>query len=543
VLDEAMAERNGVCVGYSIRDGDCGALYEREDVDEIIAAADERLMDAVIAPSRDRAFRGPPEQGYFYIAMLAMRGIDFEFADDKEEDDGSPAAALFLAIKNAMPQATYREINKKTYTGKRDKALEGKHWATQRKFGHRWVPGHCKHALQHGHWEKIPEHGPWLIKVYELADQDWNDSQIARWLNEQGAPRAAGGRCWWPQNIGTLLAHPMNKGLIVPWRWQSVKAKRPYEPRKLDRKHPRKKLRSARLRPIEQRVGIKETMVPELAWVSEELWQRVQDKRAQRKGTRSPRSPNPSWLAGLVYCGREHSHGRAARMYFDARKDRRPRWTCTHKRTANERCCPGHILQGELEAAVLSTFKELAVRPERLLDDFLKAQEMMAKRHEAAHRAVAVAEAQVKAHQDALHAMINAYFGGELKEDEKQFYEGAKELRKAQLKEAQDALKGAREALEQTERPNDLESYGTWQGRIEAIAEQHGAAYAQGILMRAVHQTFSVKVVAAIEGRDTAQRQQQARALIDKIIIAGEDSYMLLRCSGEKRSLNSAPWS
>jgi len=165
--------------------------------------------------------------------------------------------------------------------------------------------------------ELHPVEYPWLVKIFEWADEGVSSEEIARRLTREGVLTKTGKESWSPNSIAGILDNPFYKGELTWGRQQVLRDEngKPY----LETR-------------AEDDPGRVTKESPLGAIIAPEVWGRVNSRRLAARGTRDMKkrvTPENS-LDGIVFCGR-CGH----RMY--ARIDN-PR---SHKTVRIRFYCPG----------------------------------------------------------------------------------------------------------------------------------------------------------------------------------------------------------
>lgn len=145
--------------------------------------------------------------------------------------------------------------------------------------------------VRSGVLELHPDEYPWLVRIFEWADDGKASDEIARRLSEEGVPTKSGKAGWRSNTVNGILDNPLYKGELV-WGRQQVL-----------RDENGKAYLEVRAEGDPGRV-VRES--PLGAIVDAERWDRVHARRVARRGERRmvKRTVPDSVLDGTVYCGR-----------------------------------------------------------------------------------------------------------------------------------------------------------------------------------------------------------------------------------------------
>ena len=141
--------------------------------------------------------------------------------------------------------------------------------------------------VRSGILEVHPTELPWLVKMFEWADEGASSESIARRLTAEQVKTKSGKDAWSPNSVRGILSNPLYKGEMT-WGLQATKRYgdgRTY----------------LEVRP-EGDPGRVSKPSPLGALIDPELWERVNKPRRKRSTNR--RTYGPQLLDNLVYCGR-----------------------------------------------------------------------------------------------------------------------------------------------------------------------------------------------------------------------------------------------
>jgi DNA invertase Pin-like site-specific DNA recombinase len=541
-----VERRGDRVVAVCVDDGYSGALppLERPAICKMLSLADAGEIDYVLGTELARANRGDAFNYYFIRHELAPAGVALEFLDQTYHHDGeSEAGALIEGIQVLLPSIERRAISRRFARGKKRVADEGFSYTGRRPFGLEYTKG----GQEKHRWSKRADEVPHVQRIFELAASGLSREAIARLFNEEGVPSSRGGK-WWGSTIAGIITNPRYKGEFPIGRYQSVRAHRPYRPiasRPSAGKAgiARRRVRTGhRVRPAGEWANC--VYKPECQIVSAELWERA-NAMARVTAATSPRSSKePRLLKGLVY--HEAPHGPLPRhlMHAHAGKKRRARYACTHRAGSGGKVCWYAVRAEPLEEAVWARVRDLALEPERLLDDFVASCKDLVTQGRRRHAQLEEARALMQKYQLTLTNLTVAHYSGDLARDE---YLRAKEATEHLLREAQAACQKA-------------------QGEAGALADGPSAALADAILARTAHLTGSRtratadsideeiqeairEAVRATLGSPTAQeldaldlegRRQRVRQVVERVEVGSFGARLRLRLGGRLEPIANA---
>jgi len=284
-------------------------------------------------------------------------------------DSDSEQAESLVAVHGLIDSLYLRELAKKTRRGLAGQ-LERGFSTGARIYGYRAVPvldpsGRCDPsghpALLGKRLEIEPAEARVVVRIFTDYASGCGVPTIVRRLNRDGVAAPRGQKLWAPNAIRRMLRNERYRGLQI-WgqrTWQRV----PTTSRKVARAVPRADWR------------VKEQ--PHLRIVSEELWQRVQDRRAHVKqvfgihqqtgGTlvrgRSAVLHSPHLFGGLMTCG---VCGGAITIVSGGKGS--PRYGCTRARHIGPEACNNALtIRAKVaDPVLLSGLRAALLEPETL---------------------------------------------------------------------------------------------------------------------------------------------------------------------------------
>ncbi len=292
-----FAERQGWCLDDQhiyMDEAVSGATDDRAGLRQLLAAATARPrpFDVVLIDDTSRlsrqlidALRITEELLFAEVRLVFVsQGID----SDSEQ------AEMLLATHGMVDSSYIRELAKKTYRGMEGRALERMH------TGGRCF-GYCNQPIEDA--SKTDSYGrPVIIGVRLVVDEAEAETvqrifslyadgsslkRIAKLLNAESivSPRPQTSkisRSWCPSSIRKILSNDRYRGLVFWGKTRKVRS-------------PRSGKRVQRDRPPTEWVKVE---MPEQRIVSDELWERVQQRRQQVKELYSNAGHRPCLLRG-----------------------------------------------------------------------------------------------------------------------------------------------------------------------------------------------------------------------------------------------------
>lgn len=207
----AFAEYNGyeVLRVYADR-AISGRTTDRPEFQQMIADSAEQKFAYVIVYTFDR-FSRDSYASAMYKHKLKTNGVRVLSA--KERTDDSPAGVLMERVFEGFAEYYSLELAQKVKRGMRLNATKGIWPSGAAPFGYK--------KNEAGLLVQNPQQIPALIKVFEMAAQDYQFKQIADYLNMLGfrSPNARGQGLFTYDRVQTILRNPIAIGRFV---WNDV---------------------------------------------------------------------------------------------------------------------------------------------------------------------------------------------------------------------------------------------------------------------------------------------------------------------------------
>ena len=310
-----------------------------------------RPFDAILVDDSSRLSRNLSD------AMRIFERLNFAgvrvVAVSQGIDSKNEQADVLVTVHGLIDSLYVKELAKKTHRGMEGKLLRGFHVGGAC-FGYQTVDSDAGKKLS------VNENEASIVRrIFEMSADGAALKTIAKTLNSDRipSPRARNGRTpggWCPTGVREMLHNERYVGRIVWNRAKFVKV-------------PGTNRRVARPRPESEwhRVA-----APELRIVSDELWQRVQDRlvwlRESYRGSRTigltSRNASSKYLfSGMLFCS--ECGGRLA-IITGSRKHDHPRWGCP--RNYNRGTCSNEVRERNeyVETQLLAELQRSVLQPD-----------------------------------------------------------------------------------------------------------------------------------------------------------------------------------
>jgi site-specific DNA recombinase len=335
-------------------DGDSGVGSDRPAFQKLLNAAlsSGRPFDTILVDDTSRLSRSQSES-MTTIEKLKFAGVRVIFISQGIDTD-SEQSDVQMTVHGLVDSLYVKELAKKTHRGLESCALRGLHTGG-RCYGYYAV------AVGEGESKRlvIDETEAVVVKeIFELFAAAVSLKKIAKCLNERclASPRSRSSNrgTWCPTAIRAILKRELYKGEIVWNRSKFVKV-------------PGTNKRRSRPRPESER---KRFLAPELAIVSEDLWNKVQsrfklvcgDRRGLGKPGLLPRSlTSPYLFSGLLKCGMCGSN-----LIIASGGGKKPKYVCSGY--FNRGICTNklYIRHDELEERLLGKLQTELLQPKAI---------------------------------------------------------------------------------------------------------------------------------------------------------------------------------
>jgi DNA invertase Pin-like site-specific DNA recombinase len=257
-LARAFAVKQGWAVSESfVDDGISGANFQRDGLLRLLADARKKTFSAVVMMSLDRLGREQVDLSKT-LQTLTRAGVQvWTYQDGQQVKFHKSVDKLVVGI-GGFAAENYREaVKEKVVEALRAKAKRG-HSVNGRTYGYSRV-------RVGDHTEKViePEQAAMVRRIFEMSASGLGDDRIAAALHQDGAP--APGKAWTKRPVRTILGNEIYIGRAVYGMTANV-----------DDGGAGKRVRVDRAEWIT-------TEQPALRIVSDELWARVQGRKAQTR--------------------------------------------------------------------------------------------------------------------------------------------------------------------------------------------------------------------------------------------------------------------
>lgn len=242
---------------------------------------DSGKFDVVLVDEFSRLSRDPVEQAILLKRLENNRRVRLITADGIDTQD--PDWQLRLGLQGLLAQHESRKLRHRVDRGMVGQLERGYMIATPA-YGydlHREYDAHGEHIGSR--WRINPKEATVVQQVFAQREAGQSMHQIAAWLNSNGIlcsrkARNADGGYWRPSRVKGLLQNPIYKGIFV-WHGSTTYANK--------------------MKALGLPISTKEYARPELRLVSDECWERCNNRTISRSGY----GGGTHVLSGLLTCG------------------------------------------------------------------------------------------------------------------------------------------------------------------------------------------------------------------------------------------------
>jgi site-specific DNA recombinase len=275
-------------------EGHSGATLVRPGLEALRDLAAQGCVDVVLVYSPDRLARK-----FAYHALLieefARCGVRVEFIKNGARGD-SPEDQLLVQFQGMFAEYEKAQLMERYRRGKAHRARTGSvNVLSGAPFGYRYVR---KTDLAGAAYEIIEGEAVLVAELFRrYADDGASIADLARWLTSQGAATRTGKHRWDRSVIWGMLRNPAYAGTAVFGKTMAI-----HEPAGLNRVARLQGRSIPRPVKVADRPREEWTQIPVPAIVTQDTFERVQQRLADNKRFAARNTKIPSLLQGLAAC-------------------------------------------------------------------------------------------------------------------------------------------------------------------------------------------------------------------------------------------------
>jgi site-specific DNA recombinase len=274
-------------------DGHSGATLVRPALDKLRDLVAQVPVDVVLVYSPDRLARKYAYQALL-IEELAKAGTSVLFV--KGPSSESPEDALLVQFQGMIAEYERAQIIERTRRGKTHRARQGTvNVLSGAPFGYRYVR---KNDHADAYYDVVPHEAAIVTELFRrYVDDGVAIAELARWLTATGVPTRTGKTRWDRSVIWGMLRNPAYAG-----RACFGKTMRTTDQPGLNRTARLAGRTTPKCYSVTDRPRQDWLEIPVPALVSEDTWQRAQQRLEDNKRYAARNSKIPSLLQGLAAC-------------------------------------------------------------------------------------------------------------------------------------------------------------------------------------------------------------------------------------------------
>lgn len=307
---DIIEEMGWELVGEYIDEGKTGTTTKRRsDYRKMLDDLEEDKFDVVVCKDQDRLQRNTLDW-YLFVDKLITNGkklylyLDHKFFKPAED-------ALITGVRAIMAEEYSRNLSKKLNNANRkrvERALKGEEVSA---MGNGKSLGF---AIKDRKWVQVPEEIELCKIMWDLYDKYDSLRKVRDWVNQHGYTNSVG-KPFTTESISRILKNEKAKGVIVMGHHHHD-----FDKKKIVK------------RPEEDWVRIP---APELAYVTEERFDRVQARLKAKTGKKRGKFTGNHPLSGRVICGK------CGRNLWRHQSNGYYSWYCASKMAKGEIACEG----------------------------------------------------------------------------------------------------------------------------------------------------------------------------------------------------------
>ncbi len=368
ILRKYAVEHGFQIHGEYIDDGISGTTFNRPGVQRLLDDAKNGIINTILVKDMSRFGRNYIEIGQYIDYIFPTFGIRFIAIQDNVDTENRDSGAMeMLPIMNIFNEWHAANTSKKVRAIKRAHAIEGK------RDGARVPYGYLAGTDEKRTLRIDEEVAPYVKRIFEMYASGISPQRIAETFNDENIPTAgklvtmrsdkAWKNCdefyWEAVSIRHMLKNMVYLGHLVQQKYTTVS----YKNHKIINKDPSEWVISYNAHP---------------AIISQELWDRVQERKKSRAIGRKTHTGATHPLSGFLYCADCGSKMKMGYSWSEKRgKFAYINFNCgRHKRYGKSYCFSHHIQAKDLEKIVLEDIQSMAqmimLNEKEIREEFIK---------------------------------------------------------------------------------------------------------------------------------------------------------------------------
>ena len=315
---DVIAENGWILVDEYIDEGKSGTKTKgRKEYNRLYADMLEGKFDIIVIKSQDRLMRNTLD---WYLFLDRLVNNDLQLYMYLDNSFYTPEDRFITGIKAQMAEEYSRDLSKKLNNANKkriERALKGESLSA---MGNGKSLGY---AIEDGKWVQVPEGIAVCKLIWDLYEQYDSLRKVRDEINNRGY-RNSVGKPFTTESIGRILKNEKAKGVIVLGKYHHN-----FEKKKIVQ------------RAEEELVRVP---APELAYVTEERFERVQERLKAKTGNGRGKNVGRDPLSGKMYCSKCGSvlwRRESVKTDKQGQKKKYYHWDCSAKFAKGDIVCTG----------------------------------------------------------------------------------------------------------------------------------------------------------------------------------------------------------
>lgn len=330
---DVIKEKGWDLVDQYIDEGKSGTKTKgRKEYNRLFDDMTKGKFDVIVIKSQDRLMRNTLD---WYLFLDRLINNDLQLYMYLENSFYTPEDRFITGIKAQMAEEYSRDLSKKLNNANRkrmEKALKGEPLSA---MGNGKSLGF---TIKDSKWVQVPEQIEICKLIWDLYEKYDSLRKVRDEINNRGY-RNSVGKLFTTESISRILKNEKAKGVIVLGKYHHD-----FEKKKIVKKSEEEIIR---------------VPAPELAYVTEERFDRVQARLQAKTGTGRGKNIGRDPLSGKLFCSKCGSvlwRRESSQINKDGEKKKYYHWVCSNKYAKGDIKCSG---VGTTTVRVTDIYKEL----------------------------------------------------------------------------------------------------------------------------------------------------------------------------------------
>jgi DNA invertase Pin-like site-specific DNA recombinase len=306
---DVIKDKGWILVDSYIDEGKSGTKTKgRKEYNRLFEDMSKDKFDVIVIKSQDRLMRNTLD---WYLFLDRLINNDLQLYMYLDNSFYTPEDRFITGIKAQMAEEYSRDLSKKLNNANRrrvEKALQGEPLSAMgngRSLGY---------AIQDGKWVQVPEQIEVCKLIWDLYEKYDSLRKVRDEINNRGYTNTVG-KPFTTESIGRILKNEKAKGVILTGVYHHD-----FDKKKIVRKHDDEK--------------VHRFPAPELAYVTEERFERVQQRLKEKTVNGRGKKVGRDALSGKIFCsicGGGLWRRESSRIDKDGEKKKYYHWDCSNR--------------------------------------------------------------------------------------------------------------------------------------------------------------------------------------------------------------------